>query len=577
MITLSLPEPEDSRGIVRKGMSRNVSLWLKGPVDHGPAQRGHASFYAVLLLPVALGFCVLAVDVSGWNALRDTLQEEADQLAIEAVQQLPDVLAASSVIKERARALQERNIVISPVQDSVRDYAYLSANDLGIGVRLSASYRSAFLSLLPDTARQQGSLFGAMREAEAELVPTDYAIILPDGPSMRPGADYNNASFEQPWGDASDWPASGYFSCATSAPPDWLWSSSWYSTAFRRWMTQSCFNPIFTPLKLAVISLIDALLSMRGNRLALLFTPGDDEGRGLSFLRQIHGESVANGIPYYFGQIGGFIDPQGVNRETSWPDYREPNTQSANPRNSYFGDHLCLLLSSPDTDYGNRYLIPSLPRFFPRQRRESSDCASPLDTLPCGKAHAAYDLVNSSQNTLLSGCYFSTGALRLREAVYWHAAKPAGITRDAEPQTILALEQAFSDLIDIRHADVVRQDREVRGNFASSSLRRIILFTDRLTELETTDGQNRVRRLLRAAASANSEVIIVGFRNRYHPPTPSLQQSLEKLADIGEDLLTREEIYENTLRIIPLGSPEELPTALAPQLAILGRRIALKR
>ena len=493
---------------------------------------GTASLYAVFILPLAVLLAAVTTDISGWNALRDKLQQEADRVAFEALSGLPNLQAVEAYVQSSTSALNIQN-----VQSRV---FYPARGNSSVGVTLSSKYRSHFDFLVRGWLK---NAFKVERSSVAQLVPGDFVIIVSDGASLRPqpvplpGAA---GSFELPsWGSPLDWPASSYFSCV--APPiltspnelGWSWWNDWKKNSFRRWATQSCFNPSFTPLKLAAIELGENILRSGTNRLSVLLTPGDFSGRGFRALRHIHDEADQPSL--YATQRGGF--PTGGQTHAEWNDYTELER--------FLGNEVCMMISQPETDLMAQFELP--------KESESASCSRPMEFPPCGGFHFA--------SGHLTECY-ADGGLSLREAIYWDAAKLRVPGFESEPNVMAALRQSWNELTDER---TIALEQSVRGNFANSALRKVYLFSDFLPRVS-----GDITTLLNAYRARGIDVIIFPF---FHEGLSSGEAArLESSASEWNELSR----INSSVQVVPLHSAEDLQSVALPRAVSDATQFALR-
>ena len=478
------------------------------------AQSGTAALYAVLLLPFALLLAAAAVDVSGWNALRDKLQQQADRIAFEALSALPSFHEVSEHV---------RKAVNVPGLENVESSVFFPTRRAAVGVTLRAAFRTRLDFLVRSFTK---NAFRVERSSVAQIIPGDFVIIMSDGASLRPQPQPVSGSpgtFELPaWGTAAQWPASQYFSCV-SAPVvasanslGWRWWNDWKKETFQRWATQSCFNPSFTPLKLAAIETSEMVLQSGTNRLAFLLTPGDSSGRGFRAIRHIHDEHDEPAL--YPGQRGGF--PEDGKIRAQWNGYTDLER--------LLGDEACMMIAQPEAGLLSRYELPG-------EAGGSASCSGPLKLPPCGGRH--------SPAGHLSECY-AAEELSLREAIYWDAAKLRVPGAQTDPDILSSLRQAWNELTDDR---TLQSEAKVRGNFAASALRKVYVFSDFLPPV--TDEMSE---LLALYQSRGIGIVVFPFFHEGLTATEigALQRSIADWKTLSRS--------NQTVRISELASTEEL-------------------
>ena len=521
-------------------------------------EQGHIALYAALVAPVIVSLGVLAVDLSGWNALRQTLQKEADRIALQVVQVLPDRVAAQSLVGKLASSL---NI------PGVRGRAYFGGDKnpggLALSVQLEANYRSAFDFFIKPLTGEQ--FFSVAREGVVQIAPTDTVLILADGHTLRPSlrtdtVDPGKFIPDTPWGDAADWPASGYFGCAleprissdnAEISGGFRWWEGWKSS-YPRWATQACFNPVLSPYKSAAITIADSLVAFSGNRLGLIFTPGLPSGAGFAVSRFLQGEVKSQGEAHFAGRIGGYFD--GDSAVASWLNYYEPETG--------LGDEACILFSDPATSLNYRYTIPEAAVTLPASGASAS-CSEALPETTCGVRH-------TSTSHVLNSCYRDS-ALRLREAIYWHAARSAQPGFDAEPNLLAAIKGALGDIAAVSGNTLLNNDIGRRGNLAYLPTRQIIALTDSLsTSLESE--LDELGEILRAT---NTDLVVIGFSHLGldSARTVTLKGALLTLASRAEQLSATGD--PSPVRVFSVDSPEAL-LELVPKILTASRKVTVR-
>jgi len=226
-------------------------------------EKGHALFYVLIILPILTTLSIIIFDISQWLGTRNALQAQVDRIATLASRSLPNTELAESQIREITSSL-------SGIKISSDDPFVISANE----VRFTLQARNvALFDFLLESAGLPAIVFESKLEARVQILPGDYVIILSDSASLRPKP-------YEPWGNAQQWPASSYVNFSLpplesndKTPPDYS-RALWGQDDFRRWATQQCFNPIFSPMKLAAAILADNLQKAANNRVTALFSPG---------------------------------------------------------------------------------------------------------------------------------------------------------------------------------------------------------------------------------------------------------------------------------------------------------------
>jgi hypothetical protein len=491
-------------------------------------EQGQIALYALVSLPLALSLCVAAIDVTGALAARDELQREADRLALAAAQLLPDVGTASTFIDQSAARLRgvahEREVT-----------------DSQITVTLTSRYDSMF-----DTFLGGRIGFKIKKISAAQVTPSDTVILLNDGSTLRP-------PLGTPWGDSALWPETGYFRCvtapseATSTVPDSSPSPLRYSDPeFRRSATQSCFNPVFSPLKYAAIELAESLGAISLNRIGVIVTPGNNPLSAGTVLRHIRGEATLDGATFFPGQVGGFASTSTVGPEAIWNPtlFVEPE--------ALLGDEACALFSLYD-DFGSaRYQLPqpALPYGLKHARR---NLLHPVAISPCGSPHFPFGR--------LSHEFLSLNVL-LRQAIYWHSARAPEAGVPILPDVVATVRIALAELLVAGDERYVRNEVATRGQVAYQPQLRIVFLTDSLptSSADFVTLINQIRDL--RAKRFDLSLALVVFDPFGAIPSRDPLQALDPTEQILRVSLTR--------------SADELQTSIIPGL-IRGARLARLR
>lgn len=500
-------------------------------------EAGHAAFYTLVLLPITLSLTAVAIDLSGWNTLREALQADADRIAFEAAQFLPDAATATAVAR---REIEHLNYAASTYDVGVPDTFG------AITVRLSGRFHPLFSWFVP----QADAYFSADREATAQLAPLDSVVIMPNGKTLRPGGELTNSGFTPaaPWGDELAWPPSNYFNCV-SAPllqdPALLinWSRHWRDRNYQRWATQSCFNPALTPFKAAVARLTLSLFSTSLNRVAVLLAPGSSDSPGYKVLRAIRSGGAAP---------GGFPPETAQTAQAQWNDYVE--------RSTLLGSTTCIYFAQ----FAEQAETEELEQLrTPIDSPPNADC-SPVEPIFCGDVHNPPPSLNE--------CY-KTSNLLLREAIIWQAAALPTDTFSAEMKIIPVLEESWAQLLAADESSI-KIEQELRGNTAFSPQKRIFLFVDSIAEYD----EQTLAQLFAAFDSAGVELSVIAFHHSGLSPEASdlLEASALKIQSIAERAIGPQRT-SRVLHIFRAGDAKDLTEKIIPLLIAGTRRIILRR
>lgn len=501
------------------------------------AERGHAVLYAVLIVPFAFLLTTIAVDISAWNATRDKLQQEADRLAFQGLGGLPNMAEVQSRVQQAAQSLISAGVDVevfvpsAPVRSSVE-------------VTLTSKYQPRF-GLFSTAAL--GNAFKIQRRGTAQLVPGDFVLIVADGATLRPPLVAQPPTSARPysfpaWGAELDWPAAAYFNTVSAASVSipnelsWDWWKDWENPDFNRWATQSCFNPVLSPLKFAAIGISEALLSYGVNRIGFMFTPGERSAQGFHVIRHVHGEDDDPAL--YQGQVGGF--PESGRVAAGWSDYLELE--------QFLGDKACILFSDPFANISDRYAFTD----------DADSCNA--------RAEPVLERNNSHIHRLtqtFSRCYDHSG-VTLREAIYWNAAKLPLPTFSARPNIIASLRQAWSELTDDRTLSV---EKRKRGNLAHNSLRQILVLSDSLPNANDAE----LQQLLDNFQSRHIQVTVAAFM--HEGLNAAAAQDLRNNFSGWQNLSLT---YPKVLRTVLAEDPNALQTQIVPQFLSSALHFALR-
>jgi hypothetical protein len=499
--------------------------------------QGNASLYAMLIVPFAILLSSSAVDVSRWNGTRNSLQLDADRLALLAAEMLP--------AKEGVQSYLESNLAASVGDNrAVLSISWPEADSSSVTVNLAAELSPGIV----------GSFFGPQRisrSATAALVPADYAVIIADGSSLRPSVLFNGAAsiVQAPWGDNNEWPKSGYFDCVLPPVPSegqygWSWWDNWAGEPFQRWLTQACYNPVLSELKAAAINIVDTVASDSRARLSVYFTPGDNQFERFTRVRSIHGQQDDPNL--YSGQRGGFLSDTPTSAQADFSDFVELSQLG--------GDELCFLLSDPISALNDRFAISSNDLPNPNSQSCPEGAFAPF----CGDRHRPFGRIHQ--------CY-RTKQWSLRESIYYRQARLRTPDFEATPDIEAALTTAFGDLIDERSPSALARAREIRGNLSSKVRRRIVVITDNLPSLGS--GPDSFGSKLVSIAGSGTEIQFVAVAHEYLTPVERdlLIAHSEHISDLNH----------RNIEVSVAHKMEELSTKIVPSIMLTNRQISLVR
>ncbi len=499
------------------------------------SEKGNISLYTIFLLPLVLLSSFLTIDISGWNSLRNSLQLEADSIALQAAYALPDKNKVQEFINQAI--LENKNLKLKA------EIFFPSNDNSTLGLNLSAKYISTFFSFIHNNS---SDLFNVSKQSIVQILPTDYVLILPDGNSLRPKLnDLGNSQFaiEKPWGTEDQWPASNYFNCALKPylnnNSGWKWWDLWDDKNFRRWATQSCFNPVLSPLKLAAVKLVDSLSQIRTNRISLIFSPGEVSNSGFSVVRHLRSGLSENKI------IGGFFTDKLASAQAHWKNYLELE--------HFLGDEMCMIFSNPDSALDTNYEL-----YNKNYITEINDlCPLALKFPPCGNYHQPTEHFNE--------CYLEQSLL-LREAIYWHSAKLQTSKFTAQINIPASLEQALIELTAKNDGSNLEDDKNIRGNIAYSNPRKVLVFTDYLPDIE--DSANNLQNIIKQLKNNNIDLIFVVFSHQ--------GLNFEQNNILQTNFAKFKNLYEK-IQFFYVQNMAELQNKFVPAIINLGRTFVIKK
>ncbi len=500
-------------------------------------ESGNISLYAAVILPIVVSLSVVAVDVSNFQSLRDAAQQEADRIALQAAAALPDTHRAELLLHRAVSSLAGFRLALSDEQA-----AALRVSSSSVELVLEGSVPAVFDIFL----RLQGSsghVFTLREKANVQIVPGDYVIIVADASTLRPRPG-------SAWGSEQSWPASRYFNFSrppevslveaaeTAVKSDVFWSrwwEAWTTNVYRRWATQACYNPVFSGLKLAAISVIDVLGAIETNRLSLIFTPGDEGQDGFSVLRPL-----------------GFMKQDVSGPEAVWPGYFESEDFVSDESCVYFAD----AEASGDTAYG----IPQAPVFSAKFAARQAECSDRIDPLKgAGPYYYPYNA--------LAEC-FTGSAIKLREALYFHAARKMGHSPGAL-NIVYALDQAYLQLV-LANDEAQHEEKKRRGNLSGESTRKIFVFSDQLPDPQQAEFRAAISRL----EQAEIDLVLVAFL-----PLDQLASEHE-MVERRENLERTIDQYTNLnaahVKVLPVWSSRDLPELVVPKIIAAGKEFAVR-
>lgn len=492
-------------------------------------QKGGILLYALVVLPVMLSISVLAVDFSRFQSLRSELQKEADRIALQAAKTLPETEAARNVVIDAVRA---SGLELESSEDG---FPAIEVTASEVSFSLKAE-REALLDIFLQAAGAKKKIFEINARTSAAIVPEDYVIIVSDALSLRPEP-------RTYWGDEDTWPKAPILSLLR--PPSFsdsfsgsnslqvgqggdssVWSLWWndWSNGYQRWVTQSCYNPIYSSVKMAAIAFAKNV-GRDPNRLGLIFTPGESPSRQFTVAREL---------------APGGVESQ---RDALWNAYVETD--------NFISDEACVLFAPPN-NWGEPY-----------------QAAAPSDSLGCNSDGESClceaDLVVPSQ----SGAeYFPIGLFRecqnvrqvsVEEAIYYHASRNLHHGSQGENITS-AIREAYRSL------SLARTMPRPGGSTAQLAKQKIVVISDVLPDPASSFFLETQEWLERAGISLVLVPVVLEGIPGY---SGALKSASELLRAYGS--LNGKQVF-----VFPLSSLDEVSSSLIPMLANGGREYVIR-
>ena len=496
------------------------------------SQSGHVLLYTTVFIPLALGGLSLAFDLSGVNLRSERLQSELDSIVLDATHFLPDTELAKSKTLTRLSLLTSE--IINP-EVSVND----ENSRLKVNVTLTGTnyLLPKLLGVLGIELKTQV----AKLVSEAEMLPLDIAVILSDGVDERP---WNDGMDRTPWPTISGLgqPSSALTGCIQ--PPSKRYSNVEVQNVWqdsKEWLTQSCFNSVFTQFKLAAMNITGATLAVRTNRAAVVFTPGIN---GL-------GEVVRHCVPPLSpdGVPSGFLS-SGQVPLASWTPAQDLEYE--------LGDEACIVFSDTATASLGEY---ALDRLTPRDSNQRG-CTTPILTPMCGQPFAIGQQGRLDQNCLARSS--------LSESIYWRSAKRPTQNFNATPDIYSALALALTEVLS--STEQIKLDHKFRGNLADNPGRVIILLTSVLPPLDISN--SAIQGLIKTDTT-----LVVAFLERSDYPTPLIDPQIQSIRVKEWESFLNDQAATARIRskLYLAKSLVELNQNIVPKILSTSRRVLLRR
>jgi hypothetical protein len=401
-------------------------------------QSGQSAVYALLLLPFLIGITWTLLDVSEWNFLRDALLQEATTIAKLAANDLPDTQTANTKISQYTPVIQNKfpkleNLSVAPILED--------DNNLGsfiIGVNIQADYISSLGSLVNSLIPKLDLKMHINKSATIQYRPGDYVVILANGHTLRP------KSKDQLF---TNTPPANLFKCSKpNNAASFTWSKNWTNQTDTKFWSQACYNPAFTTLKLAAMSLTSAITEIKNNKISVILTPGNnlqESSNNITTLRSINSEFIFD------------------------------NLNEANFTNAYQDEYAlnniaCVLFSKNYLSSDNPYAIPSAFSSNEDLTDSFNSCPKQLDL--------SLNILNK---------YFLRDSIQLKEAIFWQIAQTQTAANPANVELEQAIMSALNDLL-VKSDEIQNDELAVRGNLSAKPFRHIFVLTDTLNNFKLT-------------------------------------------------------------------------------------------
>lgn len=376
--------------------------------------KGNIAFYVLFILPLTLGFSAIAIDVSGWNNLREESQRYADRLSLQAAQALPNQDIAKNIIDSGIATLNSQS-------NDITFSAKTTTTDRSVSVEIQTKFPAVFGRILPQSNAK--SIFGVKQQALAERVPLDTVVIISNAHTLAP-ENISQVSNTSLWGDEIEYATSGYTNMV-SIPCLSNHCTQSQIEDYKRFLTLSCFNQIFTPFKVEAISLIKNLEQITTNRISLLYSPGSLKGQPFDEVAPLE-----------------FTDKQTLSFSQN---VFSPNLTS---------DELCVYLSSEEISPTNNYPLPFSSPLLSCELVDSS---------PHGQLH--------DPKNRLSAC--AKEHMKLKESIYFRAART-----DNKSPLSESIEKAIARAIALFSQANAEDSVKRRGALGNRAKKSIVVLSD---------------------------------------------------------------------------------------------------
>ena len=488
-----------------------------------------------MLCPFILGLGTVLIDLARFRSAKEELTQTSNDLALQAAQLLPNTDDAKRFIKADLLRLQRIGI------DG--EATFQNEGTYSVQVTLRSTSLFSFDVLLTALGLERIKLRGFAR-SRASLAPRDTVIAISDGDTLRPGisdAPQLGAKLDTPWGEPSQWPSAKYLSSCVVPPnspaPERsaLWLRQFSDDNAKRWATQSCFNPIVSEYKAALIELIHTITLSGNDRLGVIFTPGQT---GADVIRPLIKTKSEDG-----SLLSGLLESSRDERGAEWLHFDD--------QVSLLGDSVCALIALfPGTD---RYRLPAT------MIRSSlmSPCLHTEQSNQCILPLALEDYSRLTKCDLRS-------ALSLEESIYYRAIR----ARDGASRALPRLSSAISSAIALFSATET-QDIELshtRGAMRAYAKRHFVFIADTLAP----ESADELRVTLEKAKNLQVEMILAIVD--HDTLSPEEHTTRAQRLEIVLEAMEATQIG----RIIHVPSPLAIHTKLAPFLFSLNKQVLLQ-
>lgn len=214
--------------------------------------------FAGIILPLSLFLLAVSVDIQGYTTASTAAQRVADEAALLGSRFFPDLNAA------RASARKLALDVVPGAEVNV----LASQNEISVDIR--ETFSPFFGELLAELTGNNYTL-PVIASGKARNNPYDIYIAVDRSSYLAPALSDSGTGA---WGDSGSFGAAGLFESTITIP---FGTGTFVDP---RIATQQCWNPVFRPLKLAALRLLDYFGGFSLNRIAVTFLPGAESSLG---------------------------------------------------------------------------------------------------------------------------------------------------------------------------------------------------------------------------------------------------------------------------------------------------------